>query len=70
VRDGENGLMVPRDDDAALAAAALRLLHEPGLAERLCAAARAEALRQYTWEAVGAHWAALYHGLAQEEVTA
>jgi glycosyltransferase involved in cell wall biosynthesis len=39
VRDGENGLLVPPGDVAALAAAIDRLVHENGLRERLAAAA-------------------------------
>ena len=39
VRDGENGLLVPAGDGDALAAAIRRLLDEPGLRERLAAAA-------------------------------
>jgi glycosyltransferase involved in cell wall biosynthesis len=39
VRDGENGLLVPPGDAAALAAAIRRLVHEDGLRERLAAAA-------------------------------
>jgi glycogen synthase len=37
VCDGQNGLLVPRDDPAALANAILRLLQEKGLRERLVA---------------------------------
>jgi glycosyltransferase involved in cell wall biosynthesis len=39
VRDGENGLLVPAGDAEALAAAIRRLLDEPGLRDRLAAAA-------------------------------
>ena len=39
VRDGENGLLVPAGDADALAAAIRRLIDEPGLRERLAAAA-------------------------------
>ena len=39
VRDGENGLLVPAGDPAALAAALTRILSEPGLRDRLAAAA-------------------------------
>ena len=39
VRDGENGLLVPAGDPAALAAALRRIVAEPGLRERLAAAA-------------------------------
>ncbi|MBC8159643.1 MAG: glycosyltransferase family 4 protein [Roseiflexaceae bacterium] len=37
VRDGENGLLVPYDDSAALAAAMLRVLDEPALRAKLVA---------------------------------
>ena len=63
VRDGETGLMVPRGDADAMAAAALRVLREPGLAERLSVAAREECLRRYVWPAVEAEWVAVYEGL-------
>ncbi|MGQ0617755.1 MAG: glycosyltransferase, partial [Acidimicrobiia bacterium] len=43
VRHGVNGLLVPPEDPAALAAAIDRVLTEPGLAGRLGAAARATA---------------------------
>jgi glycosyltransferase involved in cell wall biosynthesis len=39
VRDGENGLLVPAGDPAALAAALRRIVAEPGLRDRLAAAA-------------------------------
>ncbi len=39
VHDGENGLLAPTDDREALAAAIRRLVGEPGLRERLAAAA-------------------------------
>lgn len=63
-------LMVERGDDRAIAASALRLLHEPGLALRLSDAARAESLDRYTWQAVGAQWVALYRELAGATVAA
>jgi glycosyltransferase involved in cell wall biosynthesis len=56
----KTGLLVPRDDDEALAAAALRLLHEDGLASRLAAAARAECVSKYVWNAVGREWRRAY----------
>jgi len=43
----ETGLTVPVDDPAALAAAAERILTEPGLRDRLAAAARARAVREF-----------------------
>jgi len=72
LRHEETGLMVPRGDATGLAAAALRLLREPGLARRLSTQARAECLRLYVWPAVELQWLALYselvHGQAQAAV--
>lgn len=65
VRHGENGLLVPCDDDAALAAAALRMLREPGLAARLSRAARAECLERYVWPVVQREWVRLYQDVAR-----
>jgi glycosyltransferase involved in cell wall biosynthesis len=70
VRHEGNGLMVPRNNDAAMAASVLRLLREPGLASRLTASARADVLARYTWESVADQWADLYHGLMAPEATA
>jgi glycosyltransferase involved in cell wall biosynthesis len=61
------GLVVPRRDPEALAAALRRVLTEPGLAERMAAEARriAPAL---AWPAVAARYRALGAGLlAQRE---
>ena len=63
VKDDVNGLLVGRNEDAAMAAASLRLLREPGLAERLTETARRDVLEHYTWEAVGGQWLDLYRGL-------
>ncbi len=46
-RHEESGLTVPMDDPEALAAAARRLLDEPGLRERLGRAGRERALREF-----------------------
>lgn len=51
VRDGENGLLVPPGDPAALRAALERLRSEAGLAARLSAAGRHTAER-HAWERV------------------
>ena len=64
VSDGVDGLLVPVGDSAALAAAALRVLREPGLAGRLTRAARARAESTYSWDAVRLRWLALYRRLA------
>ena len=50
LRDGENALLAPPGDAAALAAAVRRVLSERGLAARLAAAAWDEAPR-YSWDA-------------------
>ena len=63
--DGETGLMVKRGDHEALAAAAIRLLEENDLAERLAANALA-ACRRYSWASVRDEWLKLYFELAHE----
>jgi L-malate glycosyltransferase len=63
VEHERNGLMVDCGDHEALAAAALRLIDDPALARRLMTEARSDVERQYTWEAVGERWAALYRRL-------
>jgi glycosyltransferase involved in cell wall biosynthesis len=67
VRDGVSALLRPCNDDAALAAAALRLFEEPDLASRLAATARAEVLRRYTWPAAEAGWTQMYRLAARGE---
>ncbi|MCC7106549.1 MAG: glycosyltransferase family 4 protein [Chloroflexi bacterium] len=49
IRDGENGLLISYGDVAGLSLALRRLMSEPGLAERLAAAAAAEAAER-SWE--------------------
>lgn len=48
--DGQNALLVPPDDDAAVAAAIVRLQGDPDLAGRLAAGAR-ETSPRFTWDA-------------------
>jgi glycosyltransferase involved in cell wall biosynthesis len=60
VRDGVTALLTPPNDDAALAAAAIRLLEKPDLASGLAAAARAEVLERYVWPAVELGWMETY----------
>ena len=55
VRDGHNGLLVPNEDEAALAAACLRILDEPGLGVSLARNGRAS-LTAHTWSAVADQW--------------
>ena len=62
-RHEETGLTVPVDDPSAFAAAARRLLEEPGLRDRLAAGARARAIAEFQCEAMGRrsleHYAAI-----------
>jgi glycosyltransferase involved in cell wall biosynthesis len=64
LEDGTTGLLVADDDDAGMARAVLRLVDEPGLAERLSAAGRslAEAAR---WERVGPQWGSVLDSVAR-----
>jgi glycosyltransferase involved in cell wall biosynthesis len=64
VDDGLTGLLVSREDDGALAAAALRLLRDDALATRIGDAGRAECLAYYTWPVVSEGWVSLYRTLA------
>jgi L-malate glycosyltransferase len=60
--DNIHGLLVPCGDHRAAAAAVLRLLNDPALADRLSTAAR-ESCEQYRWSSVRAQWLALYDSL-------
>lgn len=55
ITHGESGLLVPDDDDLAMAEAVKRLLHEPALAGRLSQAGRRFAER-CAWENVRQQW--------------
>lgn len=61
----ETGLMVSCGDHEALAASAIRLLEDDGLAQRLAANALA-ACQTYSWAAVRDEWLKLYFELADE----
>jgi glycosyltransferase involved in cell wall biosynthesis len=60
VTNEANGLLVDCDDHEALAAAALRLFSEQGLALRLSDRARGEVVSKYTWPAVQGGWRRAY----------
>jgi glycosyltransferase involved in cell wall biosynthesis len=64
VRNGETGLVVPRDDHERMAEAALHLLEDDAAAQRLVVNARAEC-RKYAWKAVRGEWLGLYRELAE-----
>lgn len=65
IQPGENGLLVPPHDPAEMAAAILRLLADPALAERLGRAARRTVEERYSWEKVGSRYLQLYQQLAE-----
>jgi glycosyltransferase involved in cell wall biosynthesis len=56
---GEDALLVPPDDPAAMAAAVRRVLTEPGLAERLSRNARKKA-EGFDWSVVLPRWEAVF----------
>jgi glycosyltransferase involved in cell wall biosynthesis len=61
--DAETGLLVPDDDDKAMAAAVTRLLNDPGLRERLSINGRLMAER-YDWVRVWPLWEEVLTALA------
>lgn len=62
--DGAHGLLVPNDDDAALAAGVIKLLEQPAFARQLAAAARASC-GAYEWPVVRDQWLAAYRSVRQ-----
>ena len=68
IEDGVNGLLVPADDDAALADALLRLVRDPGGAWQLGEAARQTILACYSMEAVVDRYVKLYTELNRLDV--
>jgi glycosyltransferase involved in cell wall biosynthesis len=67
LEDQVNGLLFAANDHHAMAACALRLLEEPGLAPRLAANARSRCA-QYSWSQIGPQWAALYAHLSAASI--
>jgi glycosyltransferase involved in cell wall biosynthesis len=63
VLDGENGLLVPAQDSAALAIALERVLADAALRLRLGKQARATVEQHFSLDAVGATLAGIYHEL-------
>jgi glycosyltransferase involved in cell wall biosynthesis len=62
LRDGVDGLLVPDDDDAALADQVERLLASPEFARTLAASAR-DTLAAYDWPVVREGWIRAYSGI-------
>jgi glycosyltransferase involved in cell wall biosynthesis len=66
IRDRENGMLVPVDDPAALAAAVTAVLSDPGLRARIVANGRAEYAAHFTREAVTRQWLDYYRSLLRQ----
>ena len=58
ITEGEDGLLVPSGDAEAMAAAVIRLLEEPELAEGISVRARKK-VEGYDWEVVKEQWKGL-----------
>ena len=67
IRDGENGLLVPPGDAAALAGAIRLLLRDGGLRARLGNAARATAVRRHSEGTMLAAYAACYRAVLRRD---
>jgi phosphatidylinositol alpha-mannosyltransferase len=65
----ETGLLVPPDDERALAGAVVRLLADEPLRQKLGAAARQRA-RHYSWEDIARRLLSIYESLAEREPAA
>lgn len=63
----ESGLLVPVDDERALAAAIARLIREPALRAKLGARARQMVLERFSAKIVGQQTVALYRSLLQPQ---
>jgi glycosyltransferase involved in cell wall biosynthesis len=61
--DGVTGLIVPKHDSPALAAAVLSLLKDPVRAQRFATAAHAEALRRFSLDRMIGDYAAFYESI-------
>jgi glycosyltransferase involved in cell wall biosynthesis len=61
--DGVDALLVPRDDPKAMADAVLRIVEEPGLADRLSTNGRAKA-ESFDWSRVLPRWRSLIASVA------
>jgi alpha-maltose-1-phosphate synthase len=63
VADATTGLLVPPDDERALAEAINSLIANPAKAAELGARGRARAVAEFSWDSIAAQTAALYHSL-------
>ena len=60
IEDGVTGLLVPPEDSAALSAALLKLLHDPGLARRIAQSGHEFTVRNFSFERLVHEVDALY----------
>jgi starch synthase len=65
VADGRTGLLVPPDDEAALANAINALIDDPARAAEFGARGRARAAADFSWDTIAAQTADLYASLTQ-----
>jgi alpha-maltose-1-phosphate synthase len=65
VTDGTTGLLVPPDDEAALAAAINALIADPARAAEFGARGRQRAVGEFSWDSIAAQTAGLYATLTQ-----
>jgi glycosyltransferase involved in cell wall biosynthesis len=63
LRHGRHGLLAPKNDSAAISAAALQLLEQPDFAREMAREARA-ACASYTWGAARTSWLRVYREAA------
>ena len=63
--DGRDALLVPPDDDAAMAAALRRILSDAKLAQELAAHARRK-VEGFDWPAILPQWEAMFHSLLRD----
>jgi glycosyltransferase involved in cell wall biosynthesis len=69
IRDNESGILVPAEDDSAMAAAAIRVLEDGGLRSRLSAGASARIRDHFAWARLAQVAERAYvEGLATEDV--
>lgn len=63
IRNGENGMLVPAGDPAALAGAIRTVISDPGLRQRIVENGHAEYMARFTREAVTRQWIGYYRNL-------
>ena len=69
VEDGRNGLLVPPDDPAALAAGLRRVLTDPALAATLGKAGRETVLRRFSRDRMGGDYSRLFTQLVSDHAS-